>query len=142
MTDTLAKIRTMPLIALGSEHDGERATAMRKVETLLKSSGMDSHSLAASIGGGEPPDWEAKVREAYELGRRSVQPRKTSWEDVGDDLFVDCQDAAEWLLDNHSARLGPKNSDFLNTMLGWRGEPTRPQAKWLNDLCRRYGYTP
>ena len=35
-----------------------------------------------------------------------------------------------------------KDRDFLETMMTWRGAPTDKQAKWLNDLCRRYGYAP
>ena len=141
MSDNLAKLRQC-LLLLSSEHDGEVVAAARAINRLLGSGGKDWHWLAASIGGGEPADWEARVREAYELGRKSAQ-RSGGRQDVTDvDAFEDHQAAAEWLFDNHGSRLRDKERDFLETMLTWSGWPTEKQAHWLSSLCRRYGYTP
>ena len=141
MSDDLAKLKQCMLL-LSSEHDGEVVSAARAAGRVLSRAGLDWHWLVGRLNGGEPADhWEAKIREAYELGRRSVQGKGVP-EDVGDDLFADCQDAAQWLLDTHANRLREKDVDFLETMLTWRGYPTEKQAAWLNSLCQRYGYKP
>jgi hypothetical protein len=138
MTEDLARLRKCVLM-LSSQHDGEVLSAARSINRILGSSHLDWHWLADRIDGGtEPVDWEAKVREAYDLGRKSAQP---AWRDVGEH-FADHQAAAEWLFDNHGSRLRDKDRDFLETMLDWRGRPTERQSKWLNDLCRRFGYRP
>jgi hypothetical protein len=140
MSGDLVKLKQCVLL-LSSQHDGEVVSAARAINRLLGSAGVDWHWLAGRInGGGEPADWEQKVREAYDLGRKSAQ--RAARHDRGDDIFEDHQAAAEWLLDNHGERLRERDRDFLDTMVDWRGTPTEKQAAWLNDLCKRYGYKP
>jgi hypothetical protein len=138
MGNDLARLRQCVLL-LSSEADGEVVAAARAVNRVLGSCGLDLRWLANRIEGGvEPVNWEAKVREAYDLGRKSAQP---TWHDV-DDRVGDHQVAAEWLFNNHGSRLRDKDRDFLETKLTWRGQPSEKQAAWLGDLCRRFGYKP
>jgi hypothetical protein len=135
MSNDLARLRHC-VLRLSSEADGEVVNAARAINRVLGSCGLDWHWLADRIGGGaEPVNWETKIREAYDLGRKSAQP---AWQDVG----LDHQAAAQWLIDTHADRLRPKDCEFLDTMMHWRGEPTDKQSNWLNDLCRRFGYRP
>lgn len=137
MTDRLAKLRRCVLL-LSSEHDGEVVAAARSINRLLGSAGYDWHWLAERIdGGAEPADWQARIRDAFERGRKAglAEGGQTTAAD-------DHQHAAQWLLDNHGRRLRAKDRDFLDTMLNWPGTPTERQQAWLDDLCRRFGYRP
>ncbi|SFJ15173.1 hypothetical protein SAMN04515648_2896 [Phyllobacterium sp. CL33Tsu] len=55
---------------------------------------------------------------------------------------IDHQAAAHWLLDNFISLLSTRERGFLENMTTWVGEPTEPQANWLEALVRRHGYRP
>ena len=127
MTDNLAKLRQC-LLLLSSEHDGEVVAAARAINRQLGSSGKDWHWLAASIGGGEPADWEdgsAKPTSSAASRPSTTAPGRTSPTSM---LSKITRHAAEWLFDNHGSRLRDKERDFLETMLTWSGWPTEKQA--------------
>jgi hypothetical protein len=119
MTGDLSKLKQCILL-LSSQHDGEVVAAARAINRLLGTANRDWHWLADRVTAG-------------------AEPAKRDWTDR--DVFADHHAAAEWLLELHRNRLRVKEIDFLDTMRDWYGEPTAKQTAWLNDLCRRYGYT-
>ena len=149
MTSVLAPIagRLGKLIRmLSSNQDGDVLNAARAIVRTLDNAGLDVHTLAANIGGGDKKFSEEDAREIYQRGvadgRQAAEQEQNapvfrnvnlndepSWHDIA------CECAA------HSARLrDEREGKFVNDMVRWTvhgGEPTEKQAKWLRSIYER-----
>jgi hypothetical protein len=98
---------------LGSQHDGERATAAAKADALLRAAGL---TWADVIGPPIIPDHVPRIR---------------SWR-AGDS---DWQRMAQFC---HSRRwsLSQREREFVESALKWR-QPSEKQKDWLLDIYAR-----
>jgi hypothetical protein len=102
----LAKICGM----FGSSHDGERASAAAKADSLVRSLGLTWHDVV--------------VRPSPPSSRRSPS-HSIHWQRMA----AFCQ--------ARNALLNSREQEFIRSMLAWRGEPTERQWNWLCDLYAR-----
>ena len=112
-----AKI-TKLVAMLSSDNDSEVVTTVRAIQRTLKAAGADFHTLAKAIAyGGEAQP---------ELVRRSSPG---SWVEV-----------ARWCRDHEAGRLGPREREFVASMvrrLVCGARPTERQARWLKSIFVR-----
>jgi hypothetical protein len=91
----------------GSTFAGERAAAAARADSLVRSLGLTWFDVIAPRSPSPPPP-----------------PPVDDWE-----CMVEfCND--------HAALLRPREREFIESMLWWRGEPTERQLCWLTDLYR------
>jgi hypothetical protein len=108
--DRLTKLLGM----LGSEHDGERATAAAKANAFVRAMGLTWRDI---ISPPLAPDHAPRIR--------SWRANDSNWRRMAEFCH-----ARRW-------QLNQKDRDFVRSMLNWRQQPTERQREWLLDLYAR-----
>jgi hypothetical protein len=102
-------------LLLGSNHDGEVASAAKALLRHLHGAGIDTHRAAKvlALAAGTGADI-LKAKSARQLAERLLQQRDS---------------------------LRSRELAFLERMTNWRGRPTEGQEKWLRDIEARLAGT-
>jgi hypothetical protein len=111
LLDPDAGTRLVKLLGLlGSDHDGERATAGAKADALIRSMGLT---------------W----RDVIALPRRLSPP-------LAPVSAIDWHSMAAFCFTRRAYR-NQRELEFIKSMLRWRREPTERQAAWLISIYAR-----
>ena len=138
MTSALARMKTMLLIGLGSDHDGERAATMRKVETLLKAEGMDAHWLAGQLATEDPYEQVARRRaERREREDEEQQHRRQQRDEKVAGMRPQDRARRPGVLDKQKDRLTDREIEFLQGISRRWTDLTVKQLRWLDDILAR-----
>ncbi len=101
------------LLMLSSPRDGEVINAARAISRALQDAGADWHDLARALV--SAPQAAAPRREST-----------SGWHEVMVDLCL-----------QHQEYLRPRELEFCESLLHWRGDLTEKQASWLEAIYAR-----
>jgi hypothetical protein len=99
---------------LGSDHAGEIIATVEAIKRALAHDGRDLHDLAKIVNA---PTIVPEVKAQHH--------------------DFNCRAMAQWCSRYAANQLSGRETNFIQTMLRWRGEPTEPQAAWLLDIYDR-----
>src|SRR5689334_11181529 len=114
MSAPAVRISALIKLALASDKDGEALGALHALRRALAALGFDHHAFAALVE------------------RALAPPVASRPHDPGDDWRA----LAEWCL-RHDWMLDPRETDFIDTIVGYRHPPSAKQMRWLHDICGR-----
>jgi hypothetical protein len=107
-------------LALSSDQDGESIAALAALRRALESAGLDLHTLGAAVERGlqAPP------------ARPPPPPRPTH------DDMADWRSTARWCR-HYEDQLSPRDVEFLDTIIRYRGGISEKQKAWLDGIEQR-----
>jgi hypothetical protein len=133
-TKTNEMLEKLLKVALSSDKDGEVIAAANAIRRTLAGAGSDIHELAARVKGGKIP--ESEMKRVYDAGYQEGKDSAATAHGFSNTEGPSWLEMAEYCANNDRGRLTPKESGFVDDMVGWcaRREPSEKQGKWLHSI--------
>jgi hypothetical protein len=112
-----SRIAQCLLLALSTDKAGEAVAAVAAARRAIDSAGLNIHSIADAVqaGLGTPP------------APPSAPPASSAWRSTARFCRL------------HEEQLSPKEIQFLDAIMKYRGDISPKQVKWLADIAERIG---